>query len=61
VVIGIDYIGSCKSNYLTITTTTAPLCILDIMTKFYFKATRQIKKNKTKSTVNNPKNALISL
>ena len=25
VVIGTDYIGSCKSNYLTLTTTTAPL------------------------------------
>ena len=25
VVIGIDYIGSCKSNYYAITTTTAPI------------------------------------
>ena len=29
VVVGTDYIGSCKSNWHTITTTTDPLCCID--------------------------------
>jgi hypothetical protein len=33
VVIGTDCIGSCKSDYHTITTTTAPLCIFEIQIK----------------------------
>jgi len=32
VVIGTDYIDSCKSNYHTITTTTAPQMSIDVLT-----------------------------
>jgi len=45
VVIGTDYTGSCKSNYHTITTTTAPVCYYMQVSWFniYNRALQQIK------------------